>query len=999
MNMKKLLFTVLTLITVGSANLVLGQTTNVFETRIGSSGAGANNTANFIIGSGFSGTPSATKSTAPGTTSPGSSRFSNTATTASFFTVTNTGLSVGTPYAVAVTFGANSGTSAESTSIVAAPTATGVARNTFPATTTAFQSGNGASKWLNIGTITPTAANFTVTFTYSSGSIASTRWYADAVQFVSQPLDPTPQYWDLNGSTAGIGGAGPATWDTTSLNWNPASAGTGTAQAYIQGNLAVFGGTAGIVNIDPVNGITTDGGLEFDVGGYTIKSGPLTLGLGTNIFVANGATATINSVITGTNGLVKIAAGTLTLGNTNNLTGTVTVNAGTLNLATNNQTFTSLAGSGGTVALNTNTLTVGDTNNTTFSGAISDTSAGSPGYLVKQGSGTLVLNGTSTFHGTTTVNAGALAISSDAALGTAPAAVTANQITLSNAGRLDFPAAFAVNANRGITLGSGGGLLSTGGTGTTPTIAGTISGSGDLIIPSGGFDLTGTNTFTGNLYLVGTNVDATGNGLTSVRFDSTAASGAGKIFVSPGTAHNITLRTFSYTNSIVTNAIEFDPFPNAGLYLSGAIASSKACTLNLSGNFNGTAGVIAGLTTSGGSGNPGGIVAISGSNSAWSGGLTLQYGSVAVGSSNALGTGTFNVQAIDPNVSLVLMATTPLTGPSAVTNPMTINLAGAGSSFTIGGTSSLEISGPVTLFTSAAITVTNTGDSILSGGITNSVPGLSLTTAGSGTLTLSGASTYDGGTTVSAGTLKVNNTTGSGTGTGPVTVNPGATLAGSGTISGTVAVNGIISPGNSPGALATGDETWGSGGSYTWEINKAAGTAGANPGWDWLNITGGLTVSGGFTVNMNSLTLGNAPGAVSDFDNTKSYTWSIAHTTTGISGLSPGAVTLNTTGFANSLGKGAFIITTNATDVLLSFAVSPGITSINVNTAGNTVSISGTNGPPNVTYRVVTSTDLTVPISTWSQVGTGTFSNSGSFTFSGAINPADSQRFYAVVVP
>jgi autotransporter-associated beta strand protein len=738
----------------GTAISVLGQTTLVFETRGGSSSSGTNNTSNFSL-NGFSTTISGTKSIAAGCSTPGSSRFSNTANTSTSFTVSPTGLLVGTPYSVAITFGANSGTSAESASIVATPTATGVTRNTFPSTTTAFESGNGASKWLNIGTIIPTTITPTVTFTYASGSLSSTRWYADAVQFVSQPLDPTPQYWDLNGSTAGIGGAGPATWDTTSLNWNPSSAGTGTPQAYIQTNLTVFGGTPGIVNIDPVNGITSDGGLEFDVTGYTIQSGPLTLGLGTNIFVANGATATINSVITGTNGLAKIAAGTLTLGNTNNLIGTVTVNAGTLNLATN-ETFTSLAGSAGTVALNTNTLTVGDTNNTTYSAAISDTSAATPGYLIKQGSGTLTLNGTSTFHGTTTVGAGAITIASDAALGTAPASPVANQITLTNAARLDFSAGASLNVNRGITLGSGGGLLSTGGTGTTPTIAGTISGAGNLIIPTGGFDLTGTNTFTGNIYLVGTNVDATGNGLSSVRFDSTAASGSGKIFMRPGNGKNVTLRTFSYTNSVVSNAIEFDPYPGSGLYLSGAVASGKTCTLILSGNFNGTGGVIAGLSPSGGSGNTGGTVAISGSNSAWSGGLTLQYGNLALGSSNALGTGTFNIQALDAGAALGLMATTPLTGASAVTNAMTISLSGgSGAYVAIGGTNSLEISGPVSLLSNTTITVTNTGASILSGGISDSVPssGYSLTIDGTGTLTLSGVSTYDGGTFINSGTV------------------------------------------------------------------------------------------------------------------------------------------------------------------------------------------------------------------------------------------------------
>jgi hypothetical protein len=115
--------------------------------------------------------------------------------------------------------------------------------------------------------------------------------------------------------------------------------------------------------------------------------------------------------------------------------------------------------------------------------------------------------------------------------------------------------------------------------------------------------------------------------------------------------------------------------------------------------------------------------------------------------------------------------------------------------------------------------------------------------------------------------------------------------------------------------------------------------------------------------------------------------------------LSPGAITLNTAGFANSLGNGAFVISTNATDVLLSFAVPPAIIAVNVNLTGNSVAISGTNGPPNVTYRVLTSTDVTAPLNTWTQVGAGTFANNGNFTFNGTVNPADAQRFYTIVLP
>lgn len=48
---------------------------------------------------------------------------------------------------------------------------------------------------------------------------------------------------------------------------------------------------------------------------------------------------------------------------------------------------------------------------------------------------------------------------------------------------------------------------------------------------------------------------------------------------------------------------------------------------------------------------------------------------------------------------------------------------------------------------------------------------------------------------------------------------------------------------------------------------------------------------------------------------------------------------------------------------------------------------------------VLTSTDATLPVSTWTQAGSGTFANDGTFSFNGSINPAEAQRFYAIAVP
>src|SRR5690349_15589597 len=49
------------------------------------------------------------------------------------------------------------------------------------------------------------------------------------------------QYWDINGATAGAGGATPSgTWNTTTANFNAASDGTGPATVWVQNSDAVF---------------------------------------------------------------------------------------------------------------------------------------------------------------------------------------------------------------------------------------------------------------------------------------------------------------------------------------------------------------------------------------------------------------------------------------------------------------------------------------------------------------------------------------------------------------------------------------------------------------------------------------------------------------------------------------------------------------------------------------------------------------------------------------
>ena len=225
----------------------------------------------------------------------------------------------------------------------------------------------------------------------------------------------------------------------------------------------------------------------------------------------------------------------------------------------------------------------------------------------------------------------------------------------------------------------------------------------------------------------------------------------------------------------------------------------------------------------------------------------------------------------------------------------------------------------------------------------------SLMKDGAGTLSLSGTNTYTGGTRVNGGILEVSGTGsintssdifvtagefryGSSTGlTRNVTVDggtfrynsstpySGALTFTSGSVAGTnlsnftltIGEGQSISPGNSPGTMSVASQTWAGGGGYLWEINDATGTAGEDPGWDLLSGTGTLditaTSSNPFNILLTTLTLANAEGIMSNFDNKENYNWLIADFGSEITTFDASYFNLDTSGFANPLDpQGAF---------------------------------------------------------------------------------------------
>ena len=571
--------------------------------------------------------------------------------------------------------------------------------------------------------------------------------------------------------------------------------------------------------------------------------------------IRNGSAGTVAVQING------VGTGTQTFDSTTNLangiyyTGATTINSGTLIL----QNTTGFASAITDYAA----LTVNMTG--TNSNATVATVTGSGGTLTKNGTGTWSMS-TATYTGPTIINQGTLWTSGST-----------------------FPTS-------GISIASGGTMTFHPGSGVSLTYNNAITGSGVVQVQAGG---TGTFTLGGtasNSY-GDTNIVIGGNAGTNGLVLSKTSSGVaipGNLVIGLSTGGTENSGADQFVNCTQNN--QFGP--------TSVVEFDNIVTYHGRFQLNGTTQTIAGLDNTRYGASPTGTglgvmqAAVSGASggtliiqpangtSYFFNGLLRNGGTGALNLQITGGTGTGTQTIASANITytgattinsgtLILQDTTGFASSGITDNGnLTINLSGANSltyANAIGGSGSLT---------------TNTSTGTLTLSANDGYSGN--TTISSGRLALSGAGAIGSSPIInvaSGATFNVSGVTG-----GNWSLGAAQTLKGSGTVTGAMTVNGTLSPGNSPGTLTTGAETWAGGGKYTWEINSMTGTAGTDPGWDLMSMTG-LTMSATsgspFTINVTSLTSGNLPGLVSGFDALSPHSWEIA-TTTGITGWGDG---------------------------------------------------------------------------------------------------------------
>ena len=666
-----------------------------------------------------------------------------------------------------------------------------------------------------------------------------------------------------------------SSWATTT-NWSPnGNPGSASGDAVSIG-VTAFSGSQPTLSVTPANALVS---LTFG----NATAGSLTI---------TGVNLTVNGLVTlicgATNGSTITGTGTLTLGGDVSVTDAATGASGTtiscnVALGAANRTFT-VPNNGSTAY------------DLTVIGIISSTTNG----FIKAGAGTMMVSGTNTFTGATTINAGVLNIQNAQGTGT-----TAGGVSVASGAALELQGGISVGAealtlnSSGISSGGAlrsisgantyGGLISVGGgvaigvdlnnltlTGGIANGSGsslTKNGSGTLIINSSD-GTTGAHTINGGIVQVGTLGGLTADAWV-IKEGTTLDLNGQDALVSAAGNKTITLTGGSILTGSGTAIIAYDAT------VINVIAS--ATPSSISGNFNlntftptfniasGATLNISAVISNGSLYKTGaGILTLSGTNT-YSGTTTISAGTLIVGaaapsgSAGAFGNATSAVIMGDAATTTNNSSPTLLTGGAfTIARAITIADQSTSGTYSIGGNTdnNSTFSGAITINQPLKVTqiaTSNTNTLSITGGITTGNSGTkNLTFDNAGLVTVSSTAITKG--TGDMAVTKQNN--------GALTLSTSNSYTGGITLSaGTLNINNAGSGGTSS-AIGTGaftiiggtlDNT--SGSDITLSTNNAQAWNGdfIFTGSKSLNMgTGAVSLSASriITVNGGTLTAG-----------------------------------------------------------------------------------------------------------------------------------------------
>ncbi|MBZ9775003.1 autotransporter-associated beta strand repeat-containing protein, partial [Mesorhizobium sp. CO1-1-8] len=747
-------------------------------------------------------------------------------------------------------------------------------------------------------------------------------------------------------------------------------------------------------------------------------TGAVSVGSGT-LTITHGFNSAFSGAISGTGGLTKSGPGTQTMsGCGNNYSGATTINGGTLSVdclangglasgigasgaASGNLVLASgtLQYTGSTVSTNrgftlqsgTSSLDVNNAGATlTFSGAVVG-----GGALSKSGPGTLVLSGSNTYTGGTSVAAGTLRAGSINAFGTGGMSLSDSTTLDLNSFNTTVSSLTGAFTTSNVDLKSATLTISNG---SNQTYAGVISGAGGLSKSgaAGLQTLSGcASSYTGstviNNGILAVSCLGNGGGNSSIGASSAAAS---NLVLNGGTLRYIgaggsTDRLFTLGAS-ATSKIEASGTGALIFANSGAIAYSSpgtAQTIRLGGT-NTDKNSFAPQITDNGAGltsftkEDTGTWILTNPNSTYSGVTTVNGGVLGVdklangGSASSIGAAT----SAASNLVIGNGSTLRYTGTGDTTDRLFtlsagvtfIESAGAGAiAFTntgvVGGGGARVV----------ALGGSNSGANLMAASITNGTIGTTtLAKNDTGTWYLTGTNTYTGNTNVNAGILYIGNggTTGS-IASASSNVSAGAVLGFNRSDAFTFA--GTISGAGQLAQIGTGTTVLTAAGNDTGGTSVSAGTLQVNGGLTTPTVT--MTGTSALTVNGTVGATGGGTSAITGDAGASAITVGAAGTLRASGDLGGGSDIVNLTGTLNTgagalnLGAGNDTLTLNDGGVLTG--------TVNGGTGGET--------GPGDTLRVINTVNRTVQgagisgFESLDKQGSGTLTLVGDHSYSG----------------